>query len=76
MSPPPSAASPGRAAAAAVSVDVAIGVPERDRYSTRSGLLLCRRQAGAAGGPVGPSLAAPRRPLRKPRSARARHPRS
>ena len=37
----------------AVRVGVAPGVPERNRYSARSGLLLCRRQPAAVGGPVG-----------------------
>jgi hypothetical protein len=52
----------GGRAAVAVRVGVAGRVPERKGYSARSGLLLCRRQAGTIGGPVGPSLAAPRRP--------------
>jgi hypothetical protein len=54
----------GGRAAVAVRVGVAGRVPERKGYSARSGLLLCRRQAGTIGGPVGPSLAAPRRPER------------
>jgi len=41
----------GGRAAVAVSVGVAPGVPEGNRYAARSGLLLCRRQVGAAGGP-------------------------
>jgi hypothetical protein len=50
---------PGRRAAVAVRVGVAPGVPERNRYSARSGLLLCRRQPAAVGGPVGLFLGCP-----------------
>jgi hypothetical protein len=52
-------------AAVAVGVGVARRVPERARATRRgSGLLRCRRQAGALGRPVGPALAAARRPKR------------
>ena len=52
----------GGRAAAAVRVGAAGRLRERKGYPAESGLLLRRRQAGAAGGSVWPSLAAPRRP--------------
>lgn len=54
----------GGRAALAVRVGVAPGIPEGNRYSAQSGLLLCRRQPGPVGARSGCSLAAPRRPER------------
>ena len=50
-----SAASPGRRAGSRGRTRWCgpCGVPERNTYSARSGLLLCRREPAAVGGPVG-----------------------